>query len=1053
MNEKLDSRKKDELYKAFINADSVVMKKHLYSIAVNPICDLPNKIKNIEVGSNFQLSRIERIVYDKDENILDKLTSVYNVMSTYENGTVIMLLHSDGIAAELYLGIVCREIDEQSKCNAILRGKQNKTLKSTILGNFPGTELIDVMIESNGYDNSMVNNKDIIEKLFKRKNAVASVSGIAALRNVDNNKNIEYIQGLEKFVDSMSGKKYSVIFIADNISVGEIENICISYEDLYSQLSPFAKSEQTINTGGSVADTDSLIKGITDTTNDSVSKSLSHGVTKGTSKSHTLGGSVSGTLGTPYVGSATVGTNFSGTKGTNEGTSRTSTETNTIGTAKSLTEQNSVAKTLTSSTGESLQISYDNRAVRTLLERIDEQIKRLRTCEDFGVFDFGAYFMASDTPTAISAASTYKSLMRGENSSVEASAVNVWEDKKAEKVFDYLNKMYHPLIAIPNVAEENSFHTVTPTSLVSGRELPIHIGFPKKSISGLPVIECAEFGRDVVSFDKEYEGDLDIGCIYHMHHEEKEKRVSLSAQSLTAHTFITGSTGAGKSNTIYKILDEVLKFGYTDEDEQVHFLVIEPAKGEYKNVFGHQEDVTVYGTNPKFAEMLRINPFKFPQGIHVLEHLDRLIEIFNVCWPMYAAMPAILKDAIERSYTEAGWDLRSSINKYNENLYPSFSDVLTNIQLVVNESEYSADNKGDYIGALATRVRSLTNGINGMIFVQDDIKNHDLFDKNVIVDLSRIGSIETKALIMGLLVMKLQEYRMSSGIENNSKLRHITVLEEAHNLLKRTSTEQSADSSNLLGKSVEMLANAIAEMRTYGEGFIIADQSPGMLDMSVIRNTNTKIILRLPDFSDRELVGKAAGLNDSQIIELSKLQKGVAAIYQNDWINPIISKIDYYETGEEPYVRSNQYNYDDSAAKKSVLDLIMKRELIQEKDQVDIEKLRRSVIDSSLSTKLKGQLMDYLDSESKDKLKKIQMLAFEFFNSKDAIEIAETADNIDKWKEMMISLIVPTLQGYTQQQIDLALALIIHEQAIREPRYNDLFMRYMETYEMKDGVR
>ena len=78
----------------------------------------------------------------------------------------------------------------------------------------------------------------------------------------------------------------------------------------------------------------------------------------------------------------------------------------------------------------------------------------------------------------------------------------------------------------------------------------------------------------------------------------------------------------------------------------------------------------------------------------------------------------------------------------------------------------------------------------------------------------------------------------------NAELRHITVLEEAHNLLKRTSADQTSESSNLVGKSVEMLANAVAEMRTYGEGFIIADQAPGLLDMSVIRNTNTKIIIQ-----------------------------------------------------------------------------------------------------------------------------------------------------------------------------------------------------------------
>ena len=186
----------------------------------------------------------------------------------------------------------------------------------------------------------------------------------------------------------------------------------------------------------------------------------------------------------------------------------------------------------------------------------------------------------------------------------------------------------------------------------------------------------------------------------------------------------------------------------------------------------------------------------------------------------------------------------------------------------MEESQYSSDNKGDYKGALCTRLRSLTNGINSLVFTSDELAPQDLFDKNVIVDLSRVGSVETKSLIMGLMVMKLQEYRIASCKDMNVPLKHITVLEEAHNLLKRTSTEQSAESSNMMGKSVEMLTNAIAEMRTYGEGFIIADQAPGLLDMSVIRNTNTKIIMRLPEYSDRELVGRAVGLNDEQIVEL-----------------------------------------------------------------------------------------------------------------------------------------------------------------------------------------
>ena len=277
-------------------------------------------------------------------------------------------------------------------------------------------------------------------------------------------------------------------------------------------------------------------------------------------------------------------------------------------------------------------------------------------------------------------------------------------------------------------------------------------------------------------------------------------------------------------------------------------------------------------------------------------YIDRLVEIFNACWPMYAAMPAVLKDAIERSYQKVGWNLRNSESE--KGVFPTFFDLLDILPGVIEESHYSKDTQSDYVGALCTRVKSLTNGIYGSVLCAEDaLTDEALFDCNVVVDLSRVGSMETKSLLMGILVMKLQEYRMcSSGM--NSRLRHVTVLEEAHNLLRKTSAEQSQEGANLQGKSVEMLANAIAEMRTYGEGFIIADQAPGLLDMSVIRNTNTKIILRLPDEEDRKLVGKSAALKEAQIDELSKLPLGVAAVYQNEWPEAVLCQVKHYPIPE-----------------------------------------------------------------------------------------------------------------------------------------------------------
>lgn len=557
--------------------------------------------------------------------------------------------------------------------------------------------------------------------------------------------------------------------------------------------------------------------------------------------------------------------------------------------AHSTNEQHSHGTTETHGTARTQQIEVCNKAVEELLTRIDEQIKRTKESEDYGCYSCAAYFLSSRPSKALLAANTYRSLMIGEGSSVESGAVNLWQDRASVTAMrEYLKRFTHPVFARQLWENEADSLFYTAGTLVSGRELPMHLGLPTRSVHGLPVIEHAEFGRNVPDAAIEKADKIDLGKIYHMGQPESADLI-LSRQAMAAHTFITGSTGTGKSNAVYHLLDELTKDGNTT------FLVVEPAKGEYKTVFGNGK-AAVYGTNPRETPLLRLNPFAFPAEIHVLEHIDRLVEIFSACWPMYAAMPAVLKDAIERSYQNAGWDLRES--ESNRGIFPTFFDLLHVLPTVIEESHYSNDTQSDYVGALCTRVKSLTNGIYGSVFCAEDaLSDAELFDENVIVDLSRASAMETKSLLMGILVMKLQEYRMCSGVMNG-KLRHVTVLEEAHNLLRQTSAEQSQESANVQGKSVEMLANAIAEMRTYGEGFIIADQAPGLLDVSVIRNTNTKIILRLPDEEDRKLVGKSAGLKEAQIDELSKLPLGVAAVYQNEWPEAVLCKVKPYPVQE-----------------------------------------------------------------------------------------------------------------------------------------------------------
>lgn len=691
----------------------------------------------------------------------------------------------------------------------------------------------------------------------------------------------------ESASEGMTSSHEEGMNISAGVSASEYESTSVQGD--LGPLSATAESggsiSQSLSAGSSTADT--VGKTASDTVSQSKAKSVAETLSKSTGRAiqNSLGKAVSTSI------SKAAGTFASTSFGVNVGANfaRSSTITATIGKSESITQ------------------FFSNYNIKHALDVLQEQEGRLEQGAALGLWDFAAYVLSEDPNTANNVAHSYLALTQGEKSYLSHAAVNLWrgdvspERESAREICTYLRGLRHPLFALnPAVTEAAPYFNVYPafvsaTTSLTGKELAYALNFPKRSIPGLPVIECAEFGRNVVTYDEQGDGaQLRIGQIYHMHHEEHAP-VCLSKESLASHTFVTGSTGSGKSNTVYKMLKEA-------DDKGVGFLVVEPAKGEYKDVFGSDASVKVFGTNPAVTPLLHLNPFSFPAGIHVLEHIDRLIEIFNVCWPMYAAMPSVLKSAVERSYLDCGWDLRESTNEYGKGMWPTFSDVARNVRLVINASDYDTENKGAYKGSLLTRLESLTNGINGLIFSNEEISDTDLFDGKAILDLSRVGSSETKSLLMGMVVLKLQEHRMTDGSGLNSGLRHLTVLEEAHNLLRRTSTEQPVEGGNLLGKSVEMIANAIAEMRTYGEGFIVADQAPGLLDMAAIRNTNTKIIMRLPDLTDRELVGRAANLDDDQIAELAKLPRGVAAIYQDEWVQPVLCKVDKVEGPSTRYV-------------------------------------------------------------------------------------------------------------------------------------------------------
>lgn len=952
----------EELANQLTLADHLVYKKYLPELQSYSLVEPSEEMKEtLDVKTCIKLFQMKELTLKKGEDMLQKLSTVYHSSMALGCSLAVMIdVPADGAPADIYLG-VRQNPGRQSIDNRDL-AISGDALEKGMKSNFPGSEVqelhqeeIDALLEDNNgsfglaqsaiasvscvaalRDKSKTEDKAFIQGIERFIDAMDgdAYTALFLAEPVTEETQAGIRNGYEELYSALSPFRKTTWSYTENESHAVMETFCSGTSDTVTDGTSSGFSDEqgrntefNFNAGMNQGTTNTIGQSHAVTRLRLPGKRTMVGVAAGASilalgavaasavfppagaaivsAASTVGAAVKagplfGAVVPMVAGHETNGTAWSTARsigkslgfGMSRGYNTAHTDSSTVerSNAHSTNEQHSNGTTDTHGTARTQQIEVCNKAVEELLTRIDEQIKRTKESEDYGCYSCAAYFLSSRPSKALLAANTYRSLMIGEGSSVESGAVNLWQDRASVTAMrEYLKRFTHPVFARQLWENEADSLFYTAGTLVSGRELPMHLGLPTRSVHGLPIIEHAEFGRNVPDEAMPDEDKMNLGKIYHMGKEEAAGLI-LNRQAMASHTFITGSTGTGKSNAVYHLLDEITKNGQTT------FLVVEPAKGEYKNVFGNCTDVQVFGTNPRETPLLRMNPFAFPENIHILEHIDRLVEIFNACWPMYAAMPAVLKDAIERSYQKVGWDLRNSESE--KGVFPTFFDLLDILPGVIEESHYSKDTQSDYVGALCTRVKSLTNGIYGSVLCAEDaLSDAEMFDQNVIVDLSRVGSMETKSLLMGILVMKLQEYRMcSSGM--NSRLRHVTVLEEAHNLLRKTSAEQSQEGANLQGKSVEMLANAIAEMRTYGEGFIIADQAPGLLDMSVIRNTNTKIILRLPDEEDRKLVGKSAALKEAQIDELSKLPLGVAAVYQNEWPEAVLCKIEAYPMPE-----------------------------------------------------------------------------------------------------------------------------------------------------------
>jgi hypothetical protein len=426
---------------------------------------------------------------------------------------------------------------------------------------------------------------------------------------------------------------------------------------------------------------------------------------------------------------------------------------------------------------------------------------------------------------------------------------------------------------------------------VTAGALPALAGLPRREVPGLRVVETGYFDVTAETAATKARGaaaalpPIELGLILDGQ-DRQVGRLSVPRSTLNRHVFVTGATGAGKSQTVRHLLEQLTRGG-------IPWLAIEPVKSEYARMAGRVEgvsSVTVVNPSDPAAVPLSVNPLKPEPGYPVQAHIDMVRALFQAAFDAEEPFPQIMSQALQRVYEANGWDVVTgggAPGSLVEPAVPTLEQLQRAALEVIEEVQYGHELGADVRGFVDVRLRSLRIGSAGRFFEGGHAADiGGLLRDNVVLAIEDVANDEDKAFLMGTLIIRVVEHlrmrsRQEGGQDGSGTLRHVIVIEEAHRLLRNRGQQRAS------AHAVELFAGMLAEIRAYGEGIIVAEQIPTKLVPDVIKNTALKVVHRLPAFDDRHVVGAAMNLDADQSREVVSLPPGVAAVFADGMDRPL----------------------------------------------------------------------------------------------------------------------------------------------------------------------
>jgi hypothetical protein len=370
------------------------------------------------------------------------------------------------------------------------------------------------------------------------------------------------------------------------------------------------------------------------------------------------------------------------------------------------------------------------------------------------------------------------------------------------------------------------------------------------------------------------EGNIVFGSL--ISHDSSNIMIGCPDSAFTKHALIVGTPGSGKTTFSFNILLQFIKRG-------IPFLAIEPTKAEYRAMIDAIPDIQIFTPGNNSVSPFIINPFIPPKGITIEQYIPSLASAFKAAFAMPSPLDIIFLRAIRACYSENGW---KDYSKYGDNdvfVFGLYEFILT-FKRIVSESDYSGEVKGNLQSAGVFRLMNLIEQNSNIFDTIHTVPIEDMLRRPTILELNSIDNAEQKALIMALLLISIGVYTKNNQL-GDGKLKNIILIDEAHVLLGGGSS-YNQDGADSQGATIKSLQDMIAEIRSYGTGIIIADQSPTKVSREVVANTDIKITFRLVQSSEKELIADSTNMDKTASQMISRLKPGEAYVYFSRLENP-----------------------------------------------------------------------------------------------------------------------------------------------------------------------